>query len=714
MSSLMKPFLPNLSIRLLSLALYLGVMLMTLNIFSQKPNEDLAYIKSARKSWGNLNFESTEQHYKNALDINLDNFDATFELGIFHFEEFKNYKLALNQFERSLQMMPVEPVFELYHYLGMSYHHFENYGKAIEYYELFKTGIVKNEPLKEEIERKIANCKFAENFNSILWDGKFVKFDTTINSPNSEYCVIMPLKDSFLLFNQLSPEVQKTGISLFLEDIFFTKQKNKTYFPADKSSECPAFENINKEITGHNAVVSTSLTGDSMIIFKENKLWLSTFKENVWQVPVKLPKSVNIGKYQRHACFSPNGKTLYFSSNYKKGTGGYDLYYCEADGLGNWSAPKNLGTKINTKGDEDSPFITKDGKRLFFSSKGHSGFGGYDVFYCDWEDTAWSAPINAGRPFNSSNDDIYFTIANDKNETAFLSSSRKGGEGQMDIYYFYKYGQPGFYECTNPSLAVTQVDSTIEGFSSWDVAVSISGLDTLIVGKEGVYSSKDCFFKTARITHVFWKMDTTILSQDSLVLKYDSAGTYSVIMEILARDSLNEEHRYCVSKNIVVEKEKIIIKITPPKVFKDTNETFLSIGSKIKEKDMKPLPEGFDVTLKSIYFSFNKSDIRADQKKVMDANIKLIKENPNIVIKIIGHTDKVGSKEHNLKLSQKRAKSTVNYLVKKGVSLNQIVAVLSNGEDEAGERYKNADGTDNIEKMEVSRRVDFYIIGKTK
>jgi outer membrane protein OmpA-like peptidoglycan-associated protein len=682
--------------------------------FGQKPNEDLAYIRSARKSWGNLNFESSEQHYKNALDVNQENFNATFELGVLHFEEFKNYDVALRQFERSLELMQNDKVYELYNYLAMSYQYFEKYDKAIEFYELFKTGIIKNEPLKLEIDQKIEQCKFAKIYETVHWDGKFVKMDTTVNTINSEYCVVMPLKDSFMLFNQLTPEVQKSGITLFFENIFFSKEKNKTFHPADKSSEWPAFENINREITGHNAIVSSSITGDSMFIFKQNNLWMSTFKDNLWQVPVKLPKTINIAKYQRHACFSPNGKTIYFSSNSKKGNGGYDLFYSESDGAGNWGAPKNLGAKINTSGNEDSPFITKDGKRLYFSSKGHPGFGGYDVFYCDWEDTAWSAPINAGRPFNSPDDDIYFMISNDQNETAFLSSSRKGGEGLMDIYYFYKYGQPGFQECTTPTLAVTSVDSTNEGFSSWNANIIISGLDTLIEGKEGIYSNKDCFFKEARLTHTFWKQDNDILKQDSLIVKFDSAGTYSIIMEVLARDKNNEELRYCISKTIVVEKEKIIIPYIQPKVFKDTNEMALSIGSKFKEKDMKPLPEGFDVTLKSIYFSFNKSDIRPDQRKIMDANIKLIKENPNIIIKIIGHTDKVGSKEHNLKLSQKRAKSTVNYLVKKGVSLNQIVAVLSNGEDLAGERYKNADGTDNIEKMEVSRRVDFYIIGKTK
>lgn len=710
----MSKLLQNLEKRLISSALLFLMLTTSVLDFGQKPNEDLAYIRSARKSWGNLNFESSEQHYKNALDVNQESFAATFELGVLHFEEFKNYEVALRQFERSLEMMQSEKVYELYNYLAMSYQYFENYDKAIEFYELFKSGIIKNEPLKQEVDRKIEQCKFGKMYEFVHWDGKFVKFDTTVNTPMSEYCIVIPQKDSFILFNQLNPEIQITGITLFIENIFFSKQKNKTYHQSAESSEWPSFENINKEIKGHNAIVSASITGDSMFIYKQNKLWMSTFQDNNWGVPIKMSKSINIAKYQRHACFTPDGKTIYFSSNYKKGNGGYDLFFSHSDGAGGWSEPKNLGELINTKGDEDSPFITKDGKRLYFSSKGHPGFGGYDVFYCDWLDTCWSAPINAGRPFNSPEDDIYFTIANDANETAYLSSSRKGGEGLMDVYYFYKYSQPGFFECSSPNIVDAIFDSLYEGYRHERATIFIAGLDTLFEGKEGVYSSNECNFNNARLTHTFWKQDDAVLKQDSLVVKFDSAGTYFIVMEVLARDQNNEEWRYCISKPITVIKEKVNVPYVQPKVFIDTNEMALSIGSKFKEKDMKPLPEGFDVTLKSIYFSFNKSDIRPDQRKIMDANIKLIKENPDIIIKIIGHTDKVGSKEHNLKLSQKRARSTVNYLIKKGVSVNQIVAVLSNGEDMAGERYKNADGTDNIEKMEVSRRVDFYIIGKTK
>lgn len=664
----------------------------TASLTAQKPNEDISYVRSARKSWVNFNYSSSLQHYQNALDVNQSNFDATFEMGMLNYRVFNNLELGLSQYEKALAMMPVDTVFELYYELGKAYHDFEKYDNAINHYELFKKGIKDNEDLVNQVNAKIAQCTFAKTSNFVHWDGKFVNYGPAINTEKSEYCALLPLKDSFLLFTRReldSVTYQKKTVDF--ENIYFSKEKNKTYLPSEKSSEWFSFDSLNKSIKGHNSVASVSLTGDSMIVYKENKLWLSIFNEGAWSNPILFSKNINLAKHQRHGCFSPDGKSIYYSSNSKKGTGGYDLYYSVFDATGNWSTPKNLGNLINTKGDEDSPFITKDGKRLYFSSTGLLGFGGYDIFYCDWQDTSWSAPINAGKPFNTPYDDIYFTIANDEKETAYLSSSRKGGAGKMDLYYFYKYGQPGFFDCSNTVAINISHDSLQEGFSSWNSNVLIAGADTVFEGKEFVLSSKDCYFKDASITNVFWKIDTEIMPQDSLVLKYDSAGTYAVKMEVLARDKANEEHRFCVTKNTIVIKE-IIAPVLPPKVFKDTNETALDFGSKFKENNMKPLPEGFDVTLQSIYFNFNKHDVRPDQRKIMDANIKLIKENPNIIIKIIGHTDKVGSKEHNLILSKKRAKSTVNYLIKKGVSVNQIVAVLSNGEDETGIRYKNADG----------------------
>ena len=695
-------------LKLFSITAFLVVNFSNLNA---QGTQDLSLLKQARRSWGNLNFQLSQQQYEGAIEANSENFDANFELGIFTLEVHNDYEASLGYFEKALSVMPKDTVYEVFKYLGEVHQYVGNYVEAKSFYKRFYKAVVKDEKLKAEIDLKINQCEFASSKHPSLWDGKFVNMGNLVNSESSEYCSVLPQKDSFLLFTKRSTEsLNGKDAIISMEDIYFSKQKNRIYRSSDKSKELSEFSNLSGTGEYHNAIVNISPSGDSLILYRNNLLWTSTYQGREWSTPVKMPKTINIGRNQRHACFSPDGNTIIFSSNAKNGQGGYDLYFSSRDSSGNWGLSKNLGNIINSAGNEDSPFISKDGSRLYFSSTGHMGYGKFDVFYSEWIDTAWSKPINAGTPINSPADDIYFHIVNDQSETSLLSSSRKGGFGQMDLYYFYKYGQSKFENCISLSSQNVLSDSLNE----LTEYVMIAGPDTTFTNQENIFSP-DTFCIKDSITHVFWRYDSVQITQKELKLIFDSTQleSHEISLEVLTRDAENEEHRFCVTKQVSVAKE-IIQPVIVPRTIRDSNEMALSIGSKLKDGDMESLPDGFKLELESVYFSFNKSDIRKDQRAIMDANIKMIKENPNMVVKIIGHTDKVGSNEYNLKLSQKRAKSAVKYLTNKGVSINQIVAVLSSGEEEAGARYKNEDGTDDVEKMEVSRRVDFFVIGTLK
>lgn len=683
--------------------LKVAFLLFTLPCLNTWAQSDIDFVKAARKSWDNLNYFSAKDQYKRAIEVNQSNFDANLELGILQVEVYQNYQEALSFFEKALQEMPADTVYEVYQFLGETYHQLGRYKEAKQHLKIFEKGIIKDDQLKAQIERLIAQCDFAGSYDFTLWDGKFVNFGENINSESSEYCAVLPMKDSFMLFTKRMSENIDGKVSVIAwEDIFFSKNKNKLYREADNSNQLSDFSNLSTEEDKHYAVVSCSYSGDTLVMYKENTLWYATY-EGEWGMPVKFPKEINFGRNQRHGCFSKDGNLFVFSSKAKNGTGGFDLYYVTSLGAGQWSEPQLMTGSINTPLDEDSPFLTEDGSQLFFASKGHQGFGGYDIFYCEKVDSGWSEPKNVGKPFNSPGDDIFFNVAIDESKTATLSSSRSGGYGQMDIYYFYQFGQSKFSDCRSLVGNDRFMDSTL-----FDGEIVFSGKDTLSINERGVFSSLGILLQGAQVSKVFFKQDTLITEADSISLIYDSIGVYSIQMELLARAD-DDELRYCLTRDIVVVEPK------PKELIRhvmDENELALSFGSKIKDEDMLPLPEGFNLELESVYFDFNKSAIRTDQRKKMDKNIELIKANPNLVIKVIGHTDKVGSDEYNLKLSTKRAKAAVDYLVGKGVKAQQIVAVLSEGED--GSRYKKEDGTDDIEKMQESRRVDFYIIGTSK
>jgi Tol biopolymer transport system component len=139
------------------------------------------------------------------------------------------------------------------------------------------------------------------------------------------------------------------------------------------------------------------------------------------------------GAYQSYLSISADGKVLYFSSERPEGLGKLDIYKSEMQADGNWGPAINLGPTINTKEDDDSPFISRDGKNLYFASKGHPGYGEYDLFKCTLNETTWGAPQNMGPVFNSSSDDAHLSFNEDETSGVF-ASAKAGGFGDMDIY----------------------------------------------------------------------------------------------------------------------------------------------------------------------------------------------------------------------------------------------------------------------------------------
>ncbi len=145
-------------------------------------------------------------------------------------------------------------------------------------------------------------------------------------------------------------------------------------------------------------------------------------------------KNINSSQYNiPSVSLSKDGNTIFFVSYRKEGVGGKDIYQSVKDSQGNWSKATNLGEIINTKLDEESPFLSEDGKTLYFSSKGHDGIGGYDIFKSQLTGDSWSSPENMGIPVNSAEDDIYLIIDNEASN-GFFASARDGGIGGMDIY----------------------------------------------------------------------------------------------------------------------------------------------------------------------------------------------------------------------------------------------------------------------------------------
>lgn len=319
--------------------------------------------------------------------------------------------------------------------------------KAIENYRtalvIEEKSISKSSKLIEEIKYRINRCKKINDFKRKQNNVRVSNLGKPINSNASEYCPLITSNESVMIFTYRGP-LSKGGkqvlkgkqpdgtekIELFFEDILISKKTNDTSW-----GEPEGIESINTIL--HDAAVCLNSDGTQLFVYKnigagKGDLYLSTLVDNVFSKPV-LQVGLNSAEWEGSACFVPNRNQIIFASERKGGFGGKDLYAAERLKNNVWGNIKNLGSLINSQYDEDAPFVTTDGKILFFSSNNNNSLGGYDIFRSDLKSENWQAPYNLGSPINTKNDDKFFIVRAD-GKVGYYSSYKQGGKGEQDIY----------------------------------------------------------------------------------------------------------------------------------------------------------------------------------------------------------------------------------------------------------------------------------------
>lgn len=323
----------------------------------------------------------------------------------------------------------------------------QNYNKALEKEQAKKS---KNKKLLDEIHLRIEQCRNIMAMKNKKNTVAVKNIGHPINSDFSEYCPIITSNENMMVFTYRGPKslggkqklesglLHKNKIELYYEDIFVSRKLNDTLW-----SEPEQIKSL--DTRSHDAAVSINSDGTEMFIYKnlgagKGDLYLTRLKGKNWTKPVK-QLHLNSSEWEGSACFITNDKRIIFASERKGGYGGKDLYYAERVGEDTWGNIKNLGPVINSKYDEDAPFVTTDGKILFFSTNNELSIGGYDIERSDLVNGFWSKPYNLGPPINTTYDDLYFTVRAD-GRAAYYSSSQKNGSGGQDIYVV-KPGIPG-------------------------------------------------------------------------------------------------------------------------------------------------------------------------------------------------------------------------------------------------------------------------------
>jgi outer membrane protein OmpA-like peptidoglycan-associated protein/tetratricopeptide (TPR) repeat protein len=387
------------------------------------------------------------------------------------------------------------------------------------------------------------------------------------------------------------------------------------------------------------------------------KLYKATLdKEGNWTAITELP--FNSNDYSvAHPALSVDEKTLYFASDMPGTLGQSDLFRVKISADGKFGKPENLGPEINTEGRETFPFISTDNE-LYFASDGRPGLGGLDVYVAKIDVNGGFYGIqNVGEPINSNQDDFAFLI-NNKNRNGFFTSNRDGGKGYDDIYRFVE----------SKKLACEQM---LSGF--------VTDLDSgkILVGAKLSLFDKD--FKSLQVTQT------------------DEKGYYSFPVEC--------EKGYYVR----TEKEDYLTKEGSIKTQSYTGSNDFSV---VLEKRIKPIVVGTDLAktldIPIIYFDLDKSSIRKDATFELAKVVVVMQEFPEMKIEVRSHTDSRQTAKYNEKLSDKRAKATVAWLVKNGIDSSRIIG---KGYGESQLVNHCADGVECTEKEhQANRRSEFIIV----
>lgn len=374
----------------------------------------------------------------------------------------------------------------------------------------------------------------------------------------------------------------------------------------------------------------------------------------------ELPKNIKITDYHNRSKFagyalSPSGKVLILAAQRDETTGGRDLYVSFRENDSTWSKPLGMGTVINTLGDEDSPFIAADDKTLYFSSEGHPGLGGADVFLTRRLDdtwTNWSKPQNLGKSINSFESEYGFNIAADGVYAYLYKQSKKDvdGFGKSDIFRIQ------LSESSKPDPIVFIEGQVFDSETKLPLAASITYEDLNSKSELGIANSEP---KNG---------------------KYQIALPFGKVYGFLA----NKENYYAVGESIDL-----------------TNVSDLKTIK--KDLYLTPIRKGVNIRLNNIFFEYDKADLKQTSFVELDRLVRLLKDNPSWSIEIGGHTDDSGSDSYNKTLSQKRASSVRDYLISKGISSNRLMA------KGYGEEQPIDDNTTESGKAQ-NRRVEFRIL----
>lgn len=629
-------------------------------LFSQAPpkysstnSKAIKYYENATKYFDARDNDNTIKEAQKALEKDP-NFMEAYYLIADAYVDSRNLSKALETYEKSFAVNPNYFPNALYT-AGAIAINTGQYEKCKQFLEKFLTYPNTAETFKVKAEKHIIDCNFSIEALKNPVPFNPVNMSDNLNTPDHEYFPSITADgNTFLFTRNLKDANSSVG---YQEDFFISKKLNNNWEPA-----FPIGAPIN---TADNEGAPTISADGQILIFAAcNRpdgfgscdLYFSRKVGEKWTKPLNMGPPINSKNWETQPCFSSDGKTLYFirGTVTREGIKNQDIYVCELKADGAWSTPMALSTTINSPDREESVFIHPDNQTLYFASNGHPGMGGMDLYVSrKMDDGNWSKPMNLGYPINTFSDENSMLVAPD-GKLAYFASGREGGKGGLDLYQFE------LYDKIRP------------------------GNLTYVKGK--VFDSKTKKPVGALFELIDLSTSKTVLESESNI----GNGEFLVCL------TANKNYALNVSKNgYLFYSENFSLK----DVVADINKPFQM------DVPLQPIDTGMAVELKNVFFETAKYDLKPESVVELDKLVSFMKKNKNLKIEIAGHTDNVGDKKTNQLLSQNRAKSVYEYLIKKSIEAERLSF------KGYGDSKPKVENNSDINRAK-NRRTEFKVISK--
>jgi len=590
---------------------------------STRNNRAKRAFEEAIQKYNYRDIENAEKFFREAVKHDPDFIEAYIVMG----EMFQHESIHPKAIEAYSRAVEIDPDFfpNTLFYLAESHFAIGEYSHANESLSKYLANRSISSSMRTRAEEYVVKIEFA--LNALQNPVPFNPFNlgSGVNSEHDEYAPTLTADEQTIIYTRKRPREDMNYIHLGpeFEDFYISNRVNDEWLPS---------VNLGPPINTQNNEGAQSLSADGKYLFftacgrpggmGSCDIYFSRRQGNGWSEPMNLGYPVNTSSWESQPSISPDGKTLYFTSNREDEgyLGRMDLWVTTYIANGKWSKPVNLGPTINTPGREMSPFIHPDNKTLFFASDSHPGMGGMDLFYTvKDENDQWATPVNLGYPINTYSDEISLVVAASGSE-AYFASEQPGGEGGSDIYFFELYAEARPNPVTYMKGFVFDADSK------------------------------------ARLQASFELID---LQKDEIIVESFSdpqSGEFLIPIPIGTNMALNvwKDGYLFFSENFAFDSVRT------------------GIDPHLYDIPLQPIKEGESVVLRNIFFKTDSHELLPESIPELNKLLGFLEDNPGIKIEISGHTDNVGSLAYNKTLSEKRALSVFNHLVEKGIEETRL------------------------------------------